>query len=560
MRSSLIFLITMAVAAWQAQAASRPVADSSVVLEVSSGGVSLGSYQGGYLYARTLALKDSSMYRILTGASAGAINTLGGLFYSFHQPNRKWGPYKAWLQLDWNTLMRKHPEEGSLFDTNAIAAELNPILDSILTPPDNPDSIPKAIWIGFATTRFLPRTLNSKTLTSEKMDEKIVLGFQWLKKGHMACAEPAQGCWRVWTEVNPKLAQKRPQLFLDFGPNGTDRGLIRGHLKDLALASSAFPVAFQRHPVRLHLLASGINIDRYQKIGKVWEDMEAHPVRYTRKREQMDSTTLLLLPTGDKAYGKWIKTQYPTFSDGGLFENEPLNLAKHVHEDLQERYKGMKTVAALRFVLPLNYDSMFMDYDEDRIRRSAASEWLIFTRSRHSAAVERMEVTRFLEETGNEDSVFALSTTSLPLASEHFGHFSGFFAREFREFDFALGMHDAFKAALPGPEESRRERALAMVAPLDSTLHRQLAYLWDKVDTLYAANDWTKAVFKDSTQKRFQALIQAVKNLRMKVSKEVPESQDLKLISRVLQGSLSRLQGTLESLKNSGDEGSGDQF
>ncbi|MEO6096512.1 MAG: hypothetical protein ABIW76_12720, partial [Fibrobacteria bacterium] len=217
-------------------------------------------------------------------------------------------------------------------------------------------------------------------------------------------------------------------------------------------------------------------------------------------------------------------------------------------------------VAALRFVLPLNYDSMFMDYDEDRIRRSAASEWLIFTRSRHSGAVERMEVTRFLEETGNEDSVFALSTTSLPLASEHFGHFSGFFAREFREFDFALGMHDAFKAALPGPDESRRERALALVAPLDSTLHRQLAYLWDKVDTLYAANDWTKVAFKDSTQKRFQALIKAVKNLRKKVSKEAPESQDLKMISSVLQGSLSRLQGTLESLKNSGDEGSGDQF
>jgi hypothetical protein len=554
----------------------------SLSIEVSSGGVSLGSYQGGYLLAKTLCDRDSAAYRILTGASAGAINMLGGLYYCYHAPRPGWSPYATWLNVDWKDLMPQRPRSGHLFRTDSIESILAPIVAGILTPPTRVAGAPKVVWLGFAITRFQSRFLHIGGLTSPKMDEKIVIGMQWLPMGSAMCPDSlkANGCWRAWTEVDKGWGLLSPQPFIDFGRNGTDPAEIARNLRDLALASSAFPVAFPRHGLHLALLDSGVNIRRYAHCGTAFPDPDSCPgYGTTFEPREAAGTVFLELRTGDPAYGKWLCSRFPSFSDGGIFENEPLHLAQRVRVLLQGAYPGLtglKNVSSVGFVLPSHYDSLFSQPPDIHIRRSEIAEWTVFWLNRRSEAEGEMEVSRFLEERDFPEDKFHLSSTSVPLAGEHFQHFSAFFRREFRDFDFAVGLRDGFRQTLDGSLDDRAkfDSAQALLGPIDSGRAADLRYVWgelDPVDSLMKhpqdppRENWVarriKSVFVEDTgagllEKRYRALDPVLQRLR----DGEPVRTGPERLKSVLRGSLSRMRGTLKNLAEAKEEKDGDRL
>jgi hypothetical protein len=577
-------------------------AEDSLSIEVSSGGVSLGSYQGGYLLAKTLCNRDSAAYRILTGASAGAINMLGGLYYCFHDANphpnphpnhdSAWTPYTAWLNVGWEALMPERPHGGHLFTTDSIEKILDPIITHALSAPNRTSGSPKVVWLGFAITRFHGRTLKAKAgeLTSPKMDEKIVIGIQWLAKGNPACPDSGKngGCWRAWTEVNRAWGKNSPQPFLDFGPNGTDPLVIARNLRDLALASSAFPVAFPRHGVRLALLDTGKNTDRYAECGKAFPDsmstLAACPgYRATFDPADSGDHVFLKLPTGDSAYGKWRGSEFPSFSDGGIFENEPLHLAQRIRELLQDSYPALKSVSSAGFVLPLRYDTSFSKPADIRIDRSEFSEWSVFWVNRQSEAQGQMEVSRFLEQCDYPKGKFKLSKTSLPLAGEHFLHFSAFFRREFRDFDFTVGLRDGFQQNM-GESLSDKERldsAQALLRPLGDGIAADLGYLWKEIDSVQSALAGTKGPPKrnpivsnmlrfvpfagadsgiDSASAALRRDYKSLDPILDRLSHGDPARSGPERLRSVLRGSLKRMQGTLEDRAKAKEETDGDRF
>ncbi|MEK7393566.1 MAG: patatin-like phospholipase family protein, partial [Fibrobacterota bacterium] len=77
-------------------------ARQTAVLQVSSGGVSLGSYQAGYLKGRleTTQEEDTGKFVILTGASAGSINSIASLYHVFHT-TRDYEPFEEWIKIGW---------------------------------------------------------------------------------------------------------------------------------------------------------------------------------------------------------------------------------------------------------------------------------------------------------------------------------------------------------------------------------------------------------------------------------------------------------------------------
>lgn len=563
-------------------------AGDSLSIEVSSGGVSLGSYQGGYLLAKTLCNRDDAAYRILTGASAGAINMLGGLYYCYHEPQPGWTPYAAWLKIGWKSLMPVRPQGGHLFKTDSIESILSPIIAGVLSPPTRTSGAPKVVWLGFAITRFHSRTLRAGELTSPKMDEKIVIGMQWLSPGNAACPDSARrrGCWRAWTEVNVEGGKLSPQPFIDFGRNGTDPAEIARNLRDLALASSAFPVAFPRHGLHLALLDSGENLKRYAKCGTAFKDPQSRPdtcpdYRTTFDRDSARGNVYLTRYSGDSAYGKWRSSDFPSFSDGGIFENEPLHLAQRVREQLRGAYPDLKNVASVGFVLPLHYDSSFARQAEIMIRRSEFSEWFIFWMNRHSEAEGQMEVSRFLEERDFPEEKFHLSTTSLPLAGEHFQHFSAFFRREFRDFDFTVGLRDGFRQNLAAPEPEKSASAQALLRPIDTGMAEDLRYLWEQIDSVEAALRRVKLMpvcddsaahahplppFRkpngcvQSEADRFVREYEALDKKLERLRHGVPTDSGPERLKSVLRGSLTRMRGTFKDLAEAKEEKDGDRF
>jgi len=435
----------------------------SVIVEVSSGGVSMGSYQGGYLLGRSLrrGASDLGRPRILTGASAGAINTLGGLHHAFHplHAGSVWSPWVEWLGIDWTDLATAplDPDDLSLLSPACIRRALDRVVDSLLRPPE-PSAAGSDVQVGFAITRFLPEDANPD-LDVRSAAEKIVLRMRWRD----TCPDPSRrgGCYQVWTTGlgDPVQTGRRPVNHLWFGPFGTDTSLIRGNLVSLALASSAYPVAFP--PARLRIFtwapdSGGAASDPaseargQRRASDAWTGRFLDPPRWEIRMTDSDSSAILLRGAQgafvfrakiDSAHGRWERGAPVKFSDGGLFENQPLELAMKIAEDSGSVGFG-RPFGSIRMLSPLHYR---LHPTPAPLLRDMTSEWLLVLADQPDPTSQ--ELLRALERDNVDPARIELNTTVLPMATDHVRHFSGFFELRFRRFDFLAGFLDAFPHA-----------------------------------------------------------------------------------------------------------------
>ncbi len=602
-------LITETAIAENSDSLSKPASsqsNKSVVIEVSSGGVSLGSYQGGYLLGRTLRVGDSSLGhpKILTGASAGAINTLGGLYYAFHpfNPNQTYSPYTEWLHIDWLGLTKDSlpkPVEG-LLNTALIDSALNRVVDSILLPPDSSAEI-EQVQIGFAITRLIPEQVYPE-LGVLSIAEKMVVRIRWLPNdscpdSSASSANAGKGCYQAWTTGygDPEKNGSRPVNHLWFGRYGTDITLIRHNLVALTRASSAFPMAFP--PAKIHIYnwdqkcAHQDSLDN-EKVSRKWESSFTErpgqgltfipdsggifPKSISLKTNEGRLTFIL---KSDSVRGRWEKKQPVKFSDGGRFENQPLELAMKIRDYPNSVAWATKSgdtannkpldVKTIRMLSPMHYR---LKETPPRIHRAMTAEWfLALTKTPDPTS---QEVLRALERKGVEKGSIELNTTILPLASEYVFHFSGFFERRFRRFDFLAGFFDALdsgnaskstKADVFDPylEHIRRIDSLVWMerflkhnlnsTPSGASLFIEARIISDSLQKLANENIRDKGPI-DRQLDRLDSIQRQVKRAfthwTEQAFKEMDTTQaalfeDMELL-QVLYGSLKRLQKTIE--------------
>ncbi len=401
-----------------------------------SGGVSLGSYEAGYLYLSTqtiLHTKGKYRLRLLTGASAGSVNAIIAAINSCRPPNYDprhdlgWG---VWVGLGFDDLF----DPAEVGPTNVFSrVELEHAVEHLRRTWNEglPSDCDVVVGVSATRLRSYPVALN-EDLSLPRQEEKFVIQIRGLGPG----VPPAIGNY-----VNVRSGL--PQALLPFRANGAREDF--DHLRNLLFASSAFPLAFA--PQRLDYCVTD--------------------------------------PQDPETWECKLPSRHDLFVDGGVFDNNPLRLAAEIASYglvYDEHGRGAWTDLKLGEFEDLRpiYEDLIYQYLDPDTTSYPDMEWtstegepstlgflgallgeLVGTaRSKelYTLAEEHPEVLRRLFVTHR----------NFPTMSGLLAAFLGFFEREFREFDFYLGMYDAYAEAGHRLERSGDE---ATLRALLSALH-----------------------------------------------------------------------------------------
>jgi hypothetical protein len=419
-------------------------ADRMQLSLVSRGGASLGNWQAGFLFAVTEWAKSrpgqrsgpelsDPAFSTVTGASAGAVNGLAAAIEGCKGPNLSASEslyYQVWMNLG---LFGRHgspglfpgPEGGSsalsLFTEDALAAALektrNYVEQGRLLPACSVD-------FGFVATHIDPmkspvhvREDGEPILTTKKLKEKFSVPLT-SPDGASADSASGQSNLRV-VNIGPTGTRKDDQIYY--------AGL--GHTKEVPLqslmlavrASGAFPTAFP--PV---------------------------PLAYTQYVHGPGNTVL-------------TRKKVATFIDGGILDNTPVGLAVALDEwrgafDPPDAYlQGLVPVPPRTYLFLEPLVKSWVRGGADSEESGASAEegligtYLTFTRdllatttdAQLTNTAEQFAFVRREKPKWGEPRL-SVPQRHMPITGEQFEHFMAFLERDFRIFDFYVGMADAY--------------------------------------------------------------------------------------------------------------------
>lgn len=377
-----------------------------------SGGVSLGAYQAGSLYYSSLVLRENPMLfqtRLMTGSSAGALNALLALLSvcgSEDQRPSQSAFYKMWVGFKAKELLPVNGESGALLSRKAfdgITSELEGKWKAGL-------SFSCDVVLGFSVTRVEPLK-DMSNIGFSRRGEKVALRVRGQGPGRPP---------RLTNYVNPALFPK--PMLVDLEP-GNDAQNFQT-LKQVLFASSAFPMAFQ--PADLQTCVAG-NSERWSHLDLPFQ-----------------------CPKEDLAKAAFV--------DGGIFDNKPLAFAEKISrmglmDDSCGRLSwreipgsGGESRVGNR-LLYFYSDLSAVAYARDELK-SGGSESRAFSvlpsvfdglfgpsRNQDSAAL--------LEQAPMLETQIAAPKNNVPRMGDSLLGFFGFFERDFRSFDFYLGLWEA---------------------------------------------------------------------------------------------------------------------
>jgi hypothetical protein len=390
---------------------------------VVSGGVSLGAYQAGFLYLYTEAMKRSGRARIplLTGASAGSANGfLAGLSMCqppTPDPHDSLG-WRTWIPVGFDDLYDPdHVRPDGLFSRGPLAVATHRIwreLESGL--PDTCDFV-----LGVSTTRLQIHNIRlQEGLRIPRQEEKFLVRV----RGRGLGVPPEFSNY-----ADPYRDVEQP--ILPFEASDDPRAVRRDfeRFRTLMFASMAFPIAFPPQWVSYC--------------------MTSPP------------------PSGDYEPYRELTCVRPEradlFVDGGVLDNSPLRLAVQVAETgLRTDGLGQPVWRDLsisgwtdRRTRYTELDYVYLDPSltvfplEEPVReRSRKGDGLYVASTLFSnfvAAARAKELYTLAEERDQLADRMSLSFRYYPSAGDPLYAFMGFFERDFREFDFYLGMYDAWR-------------------------------------------------------------------------------------------------------------------
>jgi len=383
------------------------------VLVTVSGGVSLGAYEAGVLYAMSEIFKRGSPRRrimLATGASAGSVNAFTTAISSClplnPDPREDLG-WKVWTDVGYDALfVPREVASTHVFSDRALkqaAMRLGPVWEAGL--PESCDVV-----VGATTTRVVPKPLDVADLGLKRETERFVFRLRGRGAGQAPDVE---------NYVDPEAPLPEPRLpFVD-----GDGDANFAHLRALFMASAAFPVAFPPQTLAYCLGRPGV------AAGPSCAPTDAETAR---------------------------------FIDGGVFDNSPLRLAYRVASRglaeteqlaLGARWRdlslevggGIPDNARLYYVnpsrtllptAPIEAERAANDPSLVRMLGNKLGDFIETARSR--------ELFALFEEHPEVASVVQATSRRFPTASGHLAAFMGFFERDFRVFDFYLGMYDGY--------------------------------------------------------------------------------------------------------------------
>ena len=362
--------------------------DPASLALVVSGGVSLGTYEAGFLYYLTEMIRqnpDLVQLDVVTGTSAGSINallaTLAQCGEAVHDPRRSLF-YRTWLPIGYDELYR--PEDTSArgaFSRAAFrhAAEgLRPLWESGL-----PESC--SLQLGFTTTRVQPAQVRIGPLADlTSSEERFTVSLRGRGLGTIP---------EVRNYVLPNAPLPQPILPLD----GDDADAYRS-LLEVVFASAAYPLAFEPMPVSFCTV----------------QGTQTEPCT----RDNAETVELV---------------------DGALFDNTPLRLAVELVKGDTGDLAAQNTVFALLPASTMPWPrprgrEVMTETPEDTLALLGA-----VTGSFVNSAQES-ELRVVLEEHPEIIEQLSILRGVLPSHGDLLFAFGGFFERAFREADFVQGM------------------------------------------------------------------------------------------------------------------------
>ncbi len=410
---------------------------------VSRGGVSLGNWQAGFLYwvtewAKTRrsrgpgSSESDPAFRTVTGASAGAVNGFAAAVEGCKPPNSSATDslyYKVWINLG---LFGRHGEPG-LFPgesggSTAISLFTNDALDAALSSATNyieegGQLAPCSVDYGFVTTHLDPtqspvhvRQDGEPILTTKKLKEKFTVRLEFVDE---APAGTTSGNSKLMIKnIGPPAEMRGDQVYY--------AGL--GHTQDVALqslmlgvrASGAFPGAFP--PVSL---------------------------AYTQYVPGPDGGVLR-------------KKRLATFIDGGILDNTPVGLAVTLDSwraDSAHPVPQLEGIIppeprAYVFLEPLVTSWVHAGQQQEQARqreRDLFKTYLAFAGDLLATTTDAQltntaEQFPFVRRESRDWTRPRLSVPErhMPITGAQFEHFMAFLERDFRIFDFYVGMADAY--------------------------------------------------------------------------------------------------------------------
>jgi len=419
-----------------------------------SGGVSLGAYEAGLLHY-TLAWLEAngrrSELRLATGSSAGSVNAV--LSVLAHCGEGAPTPteslfYRTWVPLGLkdlyvpsdvsalSALSRRWMEQTSAELFARWQAGLSSSCDVVL---------------GISATRVVPRTIAlGRALEVPRVEERFALRIEGRGPGRPP---------RLTNYVDADGASDTLLL-----PEGEDGEVPFSALKALLFASSAVPLAFS--PVELAHCAP--------ERGK-------GPPRCPAEAAK-------------KAF----------FIDGGVFDNTPLRLATRLaraglRETPGERARWLARSQAsaevpmpgVRFVFVSPDVTTYPSHEEvfDLDRHTTLARLLGQEAEAFLVTARAKNLYTLIEESPEIADQVVVPARNFPAASSPMAAFFGFFEREFRRFDFYLGMYDARRiiAERVAPSVQRRSGGAAFTFPEESASADAAA--WRPLGCLRAAFD-----------------------------------------------------------------------
>jgi hypothetical protein len=397
---------------------------------VVSGGVSMGSYQAGFLYYYSRALRffskrlpggteGNGRFQIATGASAGSINSflaaIDGCLEPQLDPEQSLF-FKTWSGIGLKELIPLDPAPSAdgLFAEKAFTQDGGPInlLDQLWADGKKWPAIPCETALGITATRLAPRrvkvfaeqirTTNGGTddgahrvLTLDRMTEKFLLTMSGGGDGKA----PKFTTRRVdgaSDDIYPTLGEAPAA----HGPN--DLPVSSKQVLNLLRASSAFPVAFSPKVVPVTTwYGSGPNAPR-----------------------SYDPNAL--------------------FTDGGFLDNAPLRIAQKLSKPAAASREGSTDTPRPRVLLLMSNAQSWKKSQEqltDASQKSVLGRYLPFVFNFLSTASDGALIDVFEDDNGK--FTYDIPMRPFPIAADPLGHFFAFAEPSFRRFDFYQGMLDA---------------------------------------------------------------------------------------------------------------------
>ena len=379
-----------------------------------SGGVSLGSYEAGYLYYLMLAAKLNPQLldpRVFTGASAGSVNALLALMASCSRPRFQADDnnfFNTWIPVGAEGLFKKTKTTPiSVFNSEPLArsvelirAEWEKGLDATCD-----------VMLGVTTTR----------VTAQAID--LVGGRVRLPRTEAKLSMRVRGrgpglAPQMTNYVNALDPVGRPLLPAD------DEGLIGfDALSSTLLASTAFPLAFA-----------------------------PQPVSYCTTTGRLSHTENANLPPRCSA----SQAVTSLFYDGGIFDNQPLRLAVQLasrgfyRQGAIGKWRPVPSLALA--AIPRDGVFLYMDPDTDVLPELAlhdpppldsAVSFSLYLAGQLVTSVRTKELQSLLEDSPGVKRQIGTTLTYFRPLSSSLQNFFGFFDRDVRVHDYYLGMHDA---------------------------------------------------------------------------------------------------------------------